>query len=426
MSIAIVLYRRITLKIDEIISDRNKCFRYMERYINDGSPSGYNKSTSKLTCPKSKEKGFYLYEVYFEHANFIDYGRSISICDNNTILLHPDVAKNIETNIIMYNHGQLKKSNIFVTPTSSGRTVHSINPPEYFFKLHYNDYLGRHNREMKKRQASSGIEVSRVLEEMLDENTDLNFIGIYRELSARVVSLHESRDSRNTSVEIGFVIREDHPYPKLDIEEYIIPGFSLFANNGPDDKLLIQIIEKFNHNPREFLFQQVITMLIKTYFNILLKTGLQLEAHAQNILFDFDKDFNIKRILIRDMESIDRDISLSEYIGKPLSVTFDDYKTLSKDPAHYNSYRYHKMHSFMYDFKFGEYLLTPIIDCVIDHYNLDREKLIYDIKELSNSYINQLPNDFFPSDGKWYYYKEKTVNRKGEREYLSSDYPKYR
>jgi len=98
----------------------------------------------------------------------------------------------------------------------------------------------------------------------------------------------------------------------------------------------------------------------------------------------------------------------------------------------FNTERYIKRNSFLFDFKLGEYLITPILDhsCKIKKEEFNREHVINEIKEFNKPYIKQIeqlsPN-FYPQDKWWGYFKEEidrsTENRPWE---VHEELPKYR
>ncbi len=64
-------------------------------------------------------------------------------------------------------------------------------------------------------------------------------------------------------------------------------------------------------------------------------------------------------VALRDMESVDKDVPLLEALSLKDNYTITEYKFLTNE-----AYNYQIMHSFMYDFKLGNYLLGPLVDGV--------------------------------------------------------------
>jgi len=126
-------------------------------------------------------------------------------------------------------------------------------------------------------------------------------------------------------------------------------------------------------------------------------------------------------MVAKDMESIDKDISLMEDLEINQNIALN-YKCLRK-----SDYNYQIMHSFMFDFKLGEYLISPIIDCAIKNYPaFNATSFIKKIKEFNHTFIAKLPADFFPAYNEWYSDKKEIRDRKQKKEYIINKNPKFR
>lgn len=80
----------------------------------------------------------------------------------------------------------------------------------------------------------------------------------------------------------------------------------------------------------------------------------------------------------------------------------------------------------MYDFKLGESILEPIIEVMFKYYGTSVETFRAQIKEYARSFIERLPEDFFPRN-KWYVFDKVIVDQsKKERPYLEYQIPKFR
>lgn len=78
----------------------------------------------------------------------------------------------------------------------------------------------------------------------------------------------------------------------------------------------------------------------------------------------------------------------------------------------------------MYDFKLGEYVLSPIIASVPDE--AARIRLTERTRHLGRTYVGRLPPSFFPSNGEWYSYANVVVDKSTRRPYFGTPEPKYR
>lgn len=415
--------------LKEFIENPIDAYLKCERFINNGSPSKNNNTTSESTAPKSAVENFKISLVSFNHSvKTEDIGEKIEHIPSNAIYIHPDFLNEV---VLLAKQAKVLK-NIVVAPTSSGRTVLTQNTnPTMFLKLAYPKCLGRLTRHMGRDKILSACEVTNRLVCAIDNNEMNGKFALLKENKGRIAYIPDSKNI----YEWGMIIRESRPYPYVDDEEYIMPFFSLFASEyipGGNSTNLehIYFIRQFydaqKKDANSFMLEDLIFPLFDCYFDALLKAGIELEAHAQNMLFSFDKDFKIRRIICRDLESAGRDITLMRRLGIPCN-TENQYKCnqlLPKDP--FQKYeKWYITHSFMFDFKLGEYIITPLIECAKKCIpGINEKKLIRQIKNHNKYYISKLP-DFFPPD--WCYYSSENFEETGNvKTYIWEDNPKYR
>lgn len=360
---------------------------YLERYVNNGSPSGFTNinTTSKGTRPQDDFKTFNVFLVKLKDSIDVDFGDISQLhLKKNEILIHPDCFENYK-DFVEY------KKDIPAIPLASMRTVYI---PTYgvFIKLQYDKMLGRIERKINEEHAKHSISISQIIKESYIRNKDEYFMI---ETGSRIV--------KNDFFSIGMTIREAKLFPTFTTNHMLIPAFSLFGRDlkqSNDMCILEQIYQKQEKNPDDFIFNSFLKPAIELFFNLLLQTGLVIEAHAQNILFVL-ADNRINGIVLRDFESIDKDLE----IGKKYNKFFNmKYKCFSSSHPEYS-----KRHSFMFDFKLGEYLLEPIIEASIK-FGANKNVLYERCRQLSNHFIEKFPRDFFPMDG-WYSLEKKLIDR---------------
>lgn len=409
--------------LDNIDFNSIEDYIYMERYVNYGSPSGFTEkyTTSLPTSAKGINKNFHLCRLYFpDNITIQDFGLKPPFIDDRSILIHPDMIYNPSNNSMFSVCTKIVIDDLIVAPTASSRTVKLINENGWFIKLNYKGLIGRIDRNVGKNQALSAIEVSDIIVKAIDKNKMPKKFYFMKETFARVIKLQDEEKP----YELGMVLREPNPYPNNKKIKYLIPAFSLFSkddNNPNDETLLTQLIKKQNKTVEDYLFEDIISPIFESYFSLLTNCGLQLECHAQNTLFAIDNNFNIVGVVAKDAESIDKDLSLMEKLNIVNDFKTTNYKCLRED-----DYNYFIMHSFMFDFKLGEYLITPIIEDAFSSFQFDKSKLIQKIKNFNQKFISNLPIDFFPNDNKWYSYENKVWDRTQKRPYIGTENPKYR
>lgn len=399
----------------EIEKNPTLAFDYLERQVNDGSKSGFTDihNTSIQTNPFYSD-GYHIMKLVSKRRNIECFGTPN--CDNNlfgddeSIFIHPDwlLPQNIG---IISEMGTVEKG-LWVIPTSSSRTVR-VDGSDVYIKLHYPGVIGRLNRILGFQQLISGIEISSIFEEARHNN----------ELPACFDYMPESygrlfRDGQN---EVGYIIRE---LPKTIKDCYLVPGFSLFSydrNVLDAPQLLTQILERSNF-PREFFFEEICFKLIDVFFWCALEEGLIPEMHSQNVVFAFNKKWEIEKIVLRDFESIDKDISIRRRLGKHTNFEEYPYKCISSDGKNYL-----KRHSFMYDHKLGEYLLDPLVECAASFLHIDTQDIRKNLRNYVREIYGNTINNFFPPDGCWYKYPNIEIDRStNERPFISMGSAVYR
>lgn len=388
---------------------------YLERQVNNGSKSGFTDihNTSTLTNPFYSD-GYHLMKLVSKEKNIECFGAPN--CDSNlfgndeSIFIHPDwfLTQNIGTISAVVTI----EESLWVIPTSSSRTVH-VDGSDVYIKLHYPGVIGRLNRTLGFSQLISGIEITSIFENAYNHNKLPVYFGYMPEPYGRLF-----RDGKN---EIGYIIRE---LPKTIKDYYLIPGFSLFSydRNVPDaPQLLTQILER-SRSPREFFLKEICFKLIDIFFWCALEEGLIPEMHSQNVVFAFNKKWEVEKIVLRDFESIDKDISIRHRLGKHTNFEEYPYKCISSDDINY-----FKRHSFMYDHKLGEYLLDPLVECAATFLHINNQDIRKKLRNYVREVYGDIINDFFPSDGCWYKYPNIEIDRStNERPFISMGSAIYR
>lgn len=401
--------------------------QYIERYINDGSPSGFTTiyTTSPETSPFGLVSDFHPY-ICVEHISlFKTFGEIPTWAGHpytkldNWILVHPDMINNSffkRNNFKLYKNDELK-----VSPTSSGRTVQICNKPtQDYVKLHYKGILGRVMRDLPYNKAIGGPETSRIILKAIDAKILPKELTILPETGARVLETIVNGKKEQW----GMVWRESKPYSLNKKFKYLFPIFSLFSFDkffSHEFPLLKQIIDESSISPEKFIIDVVISPLLKCYFELILKLGLQAEWNAQNLLIGFNENFDAAQFIMRDLESVDKDLTIMNSLNLKNNFESYPYKCISSE-----QYNYTIKHSFMYDFKLGDYILDPLVIFLSRYYRVNYCKLQNKIKEIAQFHIEKLPKDFFPKN-KWYSFEKVLVDQTIEkRPYLEHPTPKFR
>lgn len=414
--------------LNDIILHPTTSLQYLERYVNDGSPSGFSKlyTTSPSTSPFEFSAWFHPYFAVaptecFKHFGLIpSYPGMEFTHSDNWLMLHPDMATKLSKK-----NKQIKifKSEILrVVPTASGRTVQIINlGKQDYIKLHYQGILGRVNRELPFKKAIAGPELSKIIINAIDHKIIDKNLSLLPETGARVIIVH----SKNEISEWGMVWRENNPYNISSSDmKYIFPSFSLFSYDTlaiHHYPILKQIIDYTSSDAEQYVFDVLLTPLIKCYFDMIQKLGLQPEWNSQNLLVSFNENFSEAKFIMRDLESIDKDLTMMDSLKINHNFECHPYKCIEE-----KQYNYNIKHSFMFDFKLGESIIDPLLFLLDRHYGIDLENSRNKIKEITKKYIANLPVNFFPAN-KWFAFEKVLVDQSvDERPYIELDNPKFR
>ncbi|WP_354833228.1 HD domain-containing protein [Akkermansia muciniphila] len=403
-------------------------YLYMERYINNGSPSGFSKinTTSSNTMPtgKSKDIKIAVFTLNISEDNIFNLGICPEWLGEREIYVHEDYSTDSDLK-------EMSEGNIRVIsgiPTASSRTVF-LNERNLYVKLQYNKMLGRIERFITPDSADNAIRISNLLKKKFDEKIFPAGLFFLPENFARVVDLGINSDPRYW----GMIVRDYNVYPTISplLEIRLVPAFSLFYEGDKSfEKSILELIYLYRTDKNidfyTFLRDSMIFPVFKLYFEILIKSGIQIEAHAQNILYLLVIEgscMEVRGVVVRDCESMDKDSYILEKLKIKDELGYWNIKTNSP-----KSENYERRNSLMFDFKLGEYLITPIIEKSKDLLTKNEmKKLIRDIKKHNSFYIKQLHEGFFPENEWWEYEKEKIDRKDNNRPWKKGySHPKYR
>jgi len=399
---------------------------YMERYVNNGSPSGFGGLDERYNVsdqynPLSKIQSFPLYSLHSPACQILGSNTfpTLNRAATDMFYVHPDM---LDDKPDLHRRVEIKKTKLFVSPTSSSRTVYG---EDMFLKLHCDRNIGRVNRCIRYEQAISSVELTELLIKAVAMQLLPDTFYFLPEPSAQFIRFDDG-------YEMSCVYRSTKPYPHNNKIRWIIPVFSLFARDHREEgpAILRQLIDMTGIEPSEYILKQIITPIIENYFSLILHCGLQFECQAQNVLLAFDSDYRVVGAVFRDLESVDKDIQIIEDRALPLykDSQIEHFFKSFKYKCIWNNYRpnqpesYLKKHSFMFDFKVGEYILKELVAFACEEYGLSEDELNQTIRKITKPYIQALPSDFFPRDG-WYYYDNEVLDRHENSEGLPPPKP---
>lgn len=418
--------------LSNIIERPEASLIHMERYVNKGSPSGFTfkYSVSIDYDPRFGRKTFKLPYYIFsnEEVEIFGEGEEVRLSfdpmdtfpEKVSFPVHPDMVKVflsnglkefVQTNISDY---------LEVVPLANARTVYTIgktNP--YYIKLHYEGCVGRILRGLPKRKAIAGPEISKELVFCVNQGLVPSTFAFLKEFQTRIKIC-----SNENLQEVGVVFRETNPFP-YQIHRALIPFFSLWSvdiKHPNDQLLLIQILDKTKY-PIETFFNKIIKPILECYKFLTFDRGLIPEVNGQNILLEIDQNGIPTRIIHRDFQGYEKDITIRQ--SKGLSVKFESqpYKCIDKRS---DTKYYYIRHSFSYDFKLGGYIFDELFDVVCKNYWHSRVHLENKIAELFHEITEGKDESHFKPLDKWYAHEKILLTDETQRSYIELDNPKYR
>lgn len=401
--------------LNKYIVDPEGAWIYLEKFVNDGSPSGF---TNQHCPPKefspsgSKEVLVPIFQVpseKFVHVGLWPDSFGDRNWQKNELPLHPLTVKQLQGNPefsdFINNSGD---EGVFAQVTAGGRTLSILPDQKWHFKLHYPGILGRVNRYLPLRKAIAGIENSLALSKHLPNSEMKRTMGFLPEVGLRSMITGDNLTSIST------ILRSATPKPFLEDEVGLIPVFSLFAkdpNATTDDLLLVQLLKHAEDPKRELI--KIIEATIQAYNYMTFDLGLVPELNAQNILFSVDRNLKFKRAIIRDFGRIEKALHIRKRKNLFLDFISGDYKVYDFDSDPDFAI---KRHSFSLDFKLCQYVLEPILDCGTTFLNMNIGALDQIVRDKINKICKfDIHKDLFPPPGK--YYAHEKILLTGSRPY---------
>jgi len=373
---------------------------YLERWVNDGSPSGFGVEgqMSSHTSPLGNEP--YFNPLVVEDSTLLQRECLVSnILPSPKLplgfLIHPDMRGKWES----YGLNLSLRRDVVLIPTSSGRTARVSGSSNLgYVKFDYDATLGRVNRSINRTKGLASLEMSDELIRLLRSNSFSNIV-ILPEYAVELV-----RPKGHNGAYSGLLHRDGrfvgHPESSAtDTCAQLIPLFSFWSTDrktGRDDIVLDRV---FGGDPEKLALalEFSATELLDFYFSALLRAGLQLEYNAQNILVGVDNKSHPSCVCLRDFSSTEKDVTIRSSLG--LST---DFKSLPYKKLEAGTDEYKKRHSFAFDFKLSQYVAAPIAELLNRFFGGRGDNLISSLRARTSDWLMGSRDDLFPEGGVWY------------------------
>jgi len=341
---------------------------YTDRYYNEGTRtysahSDYTEAELRYR-PDSSHRSFGLINLVVPKDQLNIYTANPShellsrYIQNNDVLfcIHPQVWQffNSDPYIVQIKKTGEVGSEITVVPSSSTRTLYVDDDPiSHALKVHFPFRISRYGRKMRDEVIEQAINVSRELENGIDQLDDQ--FAFLREVIGISHKNLDSTTARNENW--GYLIRDMQPFPAVSEKRHLLPGFALYGRNFFDSRkppLLYEIIG--NHDPLAYILDNIMLPIVRHWIDCFLNFGYMLEPHGQNVLFELDPSCKIRRIVHRDL-SIGLDMRLRRKIG----VSNENLNS-------YNRMESGEFNSITYDMFMGNHFFDPLVNCCLELY----------------------------------------------------------
>lgn len=288
-------------------------------------------------------------------------------------------------------------------PASSMRTLFVQEEGESFFvKTHFPKRISSINRELTQKDVFIGTYLVNELDHLANQGNLPKYLGYIPDLFGC------------TYQKVGFLVRSYSSMPQTKTK-YKMPLMSLvaFDKKIPNDKLLVeQLANKADKDVIDYYIDDVITPHIKSWKYMIFELGRLFTAHGQNMVMEYDNNWNFTRIVYRDLQP------------KKLIPNFRKEKGFS-DPEHFFNLKDMTMSeiklfiSASYDFKLGYLLFDRAIN-VFKKSGFETSDISSRIKEVFDKEIGDYKSFFSP---KLHHYRGFLDNK---RIVALNETPKYR
>lgn len=210
-------------------------------------------------------------------------------------------------------YGSVALQGVWATPTSSFRSVVAWRTGRrpIVLKLSLGALVSGARRELREREVASGVIMSKLLETIPTADRQRFGFDWFPEVAGVV----------ETSSGFGWLLRHLPPMMFEAGGGQIVPVFSLISRRGQNVPLVVEMIRRSGLEAEEFVMQKLARPYVTVLAYLLFEQGIQVEGHAQNVLFEMDENESLTgRIVLRDLSDMSVSIALRVAKQKPLPV----------------------------------------------------------------------------------------------------------
>lgn len=407
------------MRIEEILADPVTSLVRMERYVNDGSPSGFAFGEHQVTAehrPHEGQGSFSLPAVRVDAADADVWMARPAAAVADFVLRAPGVVFCFHPDMAHLAAPAGGDERYVAEPTSSARTVW-LRDAGIFVKLHYDGVIGRVPRQLTRKRVRTSLEFSGELDRLARAGRLGGHFAFLPESAGVALELEGS--------EVGMICREATPRPLLGGARSLVPMFSLFSADRTDPghrPILWQLLDA-EDAPGQWFHETLVASILSAYFATALGAGLIPENHAQNMLVELDAAGGLGRIVHRDLLDFTADLEIRRARGMPAEFL----RTIDVAAAPERGFGWR---SYAYDFRLGEYVLDPLAESFARYAGQEVARVKAAIREaaLAGFAAHGVdPRDYFnPVDTVYFYPKVREIWRDGAPAFDTRPGPTYR
>lgn len=335
---------------------------YLERYRNEGTRT-YSKHSDYSEADlryqpgsKTSEFGVHAFMIPRQFVNVYTANPPESLrstyADEEQPLfcVHPQVIESCgdEPYVSSLEQVGIPVASITVEPTSSTRTLSVKGTVPHALKLHFPFRVSRYGRKMRDEVIEQAVAVSQELESgvtCFDES-----FAFLREVIG--VSFTNLDPTTQRPENWGYLVRDMKPFPGVGEDLPLVPGFALYGTDRFDPEkqpLLYDLIGE--REMLNWVLDNLMLPIVRHWVQCYRSFGFMLEPHGQNVLLEIDENYEVSRIIHRDLS-----------VGIDMRRRADN----ALDSDHLNSYNrmdYGEFCSIAYDMFMGSHFFERVIEC---------------------------------------------------------------
>ena len=383
--------------LSEILRDPHRALIHMQRYVNNGSKSGYHSVFPEPYDPFCHAANYPLpyLNIAFDHPD-LSLARSQPMSPIDRAVLEDHEIRFYLHPLMWTPYGEQLLSRSVdktihysaVCPTSSVRTVRTLSVPEALVKLHYEGVVGRIRRNIERT----------VTEYVSAVSTDVHSILSVCESNPPFAFLDEPiaaycRLADNSG--IGIYYRAPLPIPPFQGTSILIPGHALWSRDLSDctqPAILTQLINELGGKPLDVLMRVIIKPYLEAYLTLATRCGLAPEAHGQNTYVEFSANLCSTRIVFQGFDSFLYDAEVRRLRGLSVRAECSYHKYLKESDS-----RRFEERSWYFDEKLLDYVVGSIAKRFADDFGYPNDRVENCIADVCDEFLSSVQFPYLPT-----------------------------